>query len=98
MRGQVQAAVTSAVTTGGAEAPSASGIQGPRITSLPPGVTSGVAGPVVLNDGVPMLQKYVELDSDLRVNAPIKPTHGKGLLPYNVTPPRPSVILCTILL
>ncbi|XP_008202623.1 LIM domain-containing protein jub isoform X2 [Nasonia vitripennis] len=90
MRGQVQPAVTSAATSGGPEVPSTSGIQGPRITSLPPGVTSGVAGPVVLNDGVPMLQKHVELDSEPRVNPPIKPTLGKGLLPYNVTPPRPS--------
>ena len=89
MRGQVQPAVTSAST--GNEALT---VHGPRITSLPPGVTSGVAGPVTLSDGVPLLQKPVELEPENRpTNPPIKPTIGKGLLPYNVTPPRPSVLI-----
>ncbi|XP_011494922.1 PREDICTED: LIM domain-containing protein jub isoform X2 [Ceratosolen solmsi marchali] len=86
IRGQVQAPVTSAST-----ASDSLGIHGPRITSLPPGVTSGVAGPVILSDGVPMIQKHEELETEMRtlINPPIKPSLGKGLLPYNITPPRP---------
>jgi LIM domain-containing protein len=89
IRGQVQAPVTSAST-----ATDSLGVHGPRITSLPPGVTSGVAGPVVLNDGVPMIQKHGEVEGEVRasMNPPIKPSLGKGLLPYNITPPRPLVI------
>lgn len=95
MRGLVQAAVSSAATAGGTQD---LGVRGPRITSLPPGVTSGVAGPVVLNDGVPVLQKRIELDSDSKpmITPPIKPAIGKGLLPYNVTPPRPSVFILVL--
>ncbi|KAJ8687287.1 hypothetical protein QAD02_023081 [Eretmocerus hayati] len=80
-QGQVQPAVSSADCS-----------PGPRITSLPPGVTSGVAGPVVLSDGVPVLKRQVQLEPESRIpiNPPIKPAPGKGLLPYNVTPPRPS--------
>ena len=91
LRGQVHAPVTSAATSSGEEL----GIHGPRITSLPPGVTSGVAGPVFLNAGVPMLQRATVPEPELRssVSPPIKPVPGKGLLPYNVTPPRPSVSL-----
>lgn len=88
LRGQVHAAVTSAATASGNDL----GIHRPRITSLPPGVTSGVAGPVFLNAGVPILQRStepeVEYTSDL--SPPIKSVSGKGLLPYNVTPPKPS--------
>ncbi|XP_024935775.1 LIM domain-containing protein jub isoform X2 [Cephus cinctus] len=87
VRGLVHAPVTSAST-----APDDPGIHGPRITSLPPGVTSGVAGPVFLNAGVPMLQRTPEPVAHVQksVSPPIKPSPGKGLLPYNVTPPRPS--------
>lgn len=94
LRGQVHAAVTSAATASGNDL----GIHRPRITSLPPGVTSGVAGPVFLNAGVPILQRStepeVEYTSDL--SPPIKSVSGKGLLPYNVTPPKPSVIYSLI--
>ncbi|XP_033333488.1 LIM domain-containing protein jub isoform X1 [Megalopta genalis] len=90
LRGQVQAPVTSATTT--TTEPDLN-VHGPRITSLPPGVTSGVAGPVFLNAGVPVLQRpsEPELEERKSVSPPIKPTAGKGLLPYNVIPPRPSV-------
>lgn len=84
VRGQVQAAVTSAATISSDDFSS----NAPRITSLPPGVTSGVAGPVFLNAGVPVLQKSIEFEE--RRTASPKPVAGKGLLPYNVTPPRPS--------
>ncbi|XP_003400024.2 LIM domain-containing protein jub [Bombus terrestris] len=89
LRGQVQ----TPVTTGAPNiAESDSNVHGPRITSLPPGVTSGVAGPVFLNAGVPVLQRppEPELEERKSVSPPIKPTSGKGLLPYNVIPPRPS--------
>lgn len=91
VRGQVQAPVTSASTTVG----EADTNVGPRITSLPPGVTSGVAGPVFLSAGVPVLQRSSDLDTEKKktVNPPIKPVPGKGLLPYNVIPPRSSVML-----
>ncbi|XP_063979485.1 LIM domain-containing protein jub [Diachasmimorpha longicaudata] len=84
VRGQVQAAVTSAATISSDDLSR----NAPRITSLPPGVTSGVAGPVFLNAGVPVLQKSIEPE-EKRTASP-KPVAGKGLLPYNVTPPRPS--------
>lgn len=88
IRGQVQAPVTSASTI-----PSESDIgnHGPRITSLPPGVTSGVAGPVFLNAGVPVLQMPPEIQSGEKksVNSPSK--SGKGLFPYNVIPRRSQV-------
>ncbi|XP_011298030.1 LIM domain-containing protein jub [Fopius arisanus] len=84
VRGQVQAAVTSAATICSDDLSR----NAPRITSLPPGVTSGVAGPVFLNAGVPVLQKPIEIE-EKRTASP-KPVAGKGLLPYNVTPPRPS--------
>ena len=89
VRGQVQAPVTSAATSASDDFSR----NGPRITSLPPGVTSGVAGPVFLNAGVPVLQRAVEPEIDLRRSASpsVKTVPGKGLLPYNVTPPRPSV-------
>ena len=89
VRGQVQAPVTSATTTTTESDPS---VHGPRITSLPPGVTSGVAGPVFLNAGVPVLQRPSEPEPEERksVSPPIKPASGKGLLPYNIIPPRPS--------
>ncbi|XP_014236250.1 LIM domain-containing protein jub isoform X1 [Trichogramma pretiosum] len=57
---------------------------GPRITSLPPGVTSGIAGPVTMSDGVPQIKKHFDLDSTPS-NPPAKPIMGKGLLPFNVT-------------
>ncbi|CAL1685744.1 unnamed protein product [Lasius platythorax] len=88
VRGQVQAPVTSASTVAG-------GIDiniGRRIKpSLPPGVTSGVAGPVLLNAGVPVLQRPSNSEAEERksVSPPIKPASGKGLLPYNVIS-RPS--------
>ncbi|GAB1860564.1 Wilms tumor protein 1-interacting protein-like protein [Camponotus japonicus] len=87
MRGQVQAPVTSALTTAGETDINT----GPRITSLPPGVTSGVAGPVLLNAGVPVLQRPSNSEAEERksVSPPIKPASGKGLLPYNVIS-RPS--------
>jgi len=88
IRGQVQAPVTSAST-----ATNEIDINtGPRITSLPPGVTSGVAGPVLLNAGVPILQKSSDPEREGRksISPPIKP--GKGLLPYNVIS-KPSVNL-----
>lgn len=90
LRGQVQTPVTTGAPTIGE---SDSNVHGPRITSLPPGVTSGVAGPVFLNAGVPVLQRppEPELEERKSVSPPIKPTSGKGLLPYNVIPPRPSV-------
>lgn len=77
------------------------GYQAPRITSLPPGVTSGVAGPVFLDAGVPVIQRpsEPELKPRQQQQQPIpmmKPIPGKGLLPYNVTPPKPSVIYCFI--
>ncbi|XP_034943394.1 LIM domain-containing protein jub [Chelonus insularis] len=90
VRGQVQAAVSSAAMTGDDQSLS---LTTPKITSLPPGVTSGVAGPVYLNAGVPVLQKpQLELNDDIKrtVSPTAKPIAGKGLLPYNVTPPRPS--------
>ncbi|XP_033205978.2 LIM domain-containing protein jub [Bombus vancouverensis nearcticus] len=89
LRGQVQTPVTTGAPT---IAESDSNVHGPRITSLPPGVTSGVAGPVFLNAGVPVLQRppEPELEERKSVSPPIKPTSGKGLLPYNVIPPRPS--------
>ncbi|XP_076762346.1 LIM domain-containing protein jub isoform X2 [Xylocopa sonorina] len=89
LRGQVQTPVTTGMHTA---AETDSNIHGPRITSLPPGVTSGVAGPVFLNAGVPVLQRPTEHEPEERksVSPPIKPTSGKGLLPYNVIPPRPS--------
>ncbi|XP_012256719.2 LIM domain-containing protein jub [Athalia rosae] len=88
VRGQVQPAVTSASQSLKDE----STIHRPRITSLPPGVTSGVAGPVYLSGGVPQLQKAPEIRAETpkSVTPPVKPAPGKGLLPYNVTPPRPS--------
>ncbi|XP_014473726.1 PREDICTED: LIM domain-containing protein jub isoform X2 [Dinoponera quadriceps] len=88
VRGQVQAPVTSAATT----TSEADTNIGPRITSLPPGVTSGVAGPVFLNAGVPVLQRPSDPEAEeiKSVSPPIKPASGKGLLPYNVIPPRPS--------
>ncbi|XP_033209040.1 LIM domain-containing protein jub isoform X2 [Belonocnema kinseyi] len=88
LRGQVHAPVMSAATASGDEL----GIHGPRITSLPPGVTSGVAGPVFLNAGVPILQRATEPKPELQssVSPQMKHVPGKGLLPYNVTPPRPS--------
>lgn len=90
IRGQVQAPVNSASTTINEIDTNA----GPRITSLPPGVTSGVAGPVLLNAGVPMLQRSSDPEAEERsrksVSPPIKPAPGKGLLPYNVIS-RPSV-------
>lgn len=90
VRGQVQAAVTSASTT----ANESDLNTGPRITSLPPGVTSGVAGPVLLNAGVPVLQRSSDPEAEEKksVSPPIKPAPGKGLLPYNVIS-RPSVNL-----
>ncbi|CAL7950450.1 unnamed protein product [Xylocopa violacea] len=89
LRGQVQTPVTTGMHT---TAESDSNVHGPRITSLPPGVTSGVAGPVFLNAGVPVLQRPSEHEPEERksVSPPMKPTSGKGLLPYNVIPPRPS--------
>ena len=94
LRGQVHAPVMSAATASGDEL----GIHGPRITSLPPGVTSGVAGPVFLNAGVPVLQKAMEPKPELQssVSPAMKHVPGKGLLPYNVTPPRPSVSFLSI--
>lgn len=88
VRGQVQPAVTSASQSIKDEM----AIHRPRITSLPPGVTSGVAGPVYLSGGVPQLQKAADVrpETPKSVTPPIKPAPGKGLLPYNVTPPRPS--------
>ncbi|XP_011147112.1 LIM domain-containing protein jub [Harpegnathos saltator] len=88
IRGQVQAPVTSASTT----TSEADTNIGPRITSLPPGVTSGVAGPVFLNAGVPVLQRPSDPEAEeiKSVSPPVKPASGKGLLPYNVIPPRPS--------
>lgn len=88
IRGQVQAPVNSASTN------EIDINAGPRITSLPPGVTSGVAGPVLLNAGVPMLQRSSDLKAEEKksVSPPIKPAPGKGLLPYNVVS-RPSVNL-----
>ncbi|XP_043467272.1 Wilms tumor protein 1-interacting protein homolog [Leptopilina heterotoma] len=88
LRGQVHAPVTSAATASGNDFE----IHRPRITSLPPGVTSGVAGPVFLNAGVPVIQRSTELDVEYsdNISPPIKSLSGKGLLPYNVTPPRPS--------
>lgn len=85
VRGQVQAPVNSASTN------EIDINAGPRITSLPPGVTSGVAGPVLLNAGVPVLQRSSDPEAKERksVSPPIKPTPGKGLLPYNVIS-RPS--------
>jgi len=90
IRGQVQAPVNSASTTTNEIDTNA----GPRITSLPPGVTSGVAGPVLLNAGVPMLQRASDPEANERksVSPPIKPASGKGLLPYNVIS-KPSVNL-----
>lgn len=89
VRGQVQPAVTSASQSIKDE----TAFHRPRITSLPPGVTSGVAGPVYLSGGVPQLQKAADVkpETPKSVTPPIKPAPGKGLLPYNVTPPRPSV-------
>lgn len=89
VRVQVQTPVTSTVTVSN---DSDSIVNVPRITSLPPGVTSGVAGPVFLNAGVPVLQKTSEPELEERklVSPPIKPSPGKGLLPYNIIPPRPS--------
>lgn len=95
VRGQVQAAVSSALTI----SPDDLSSNAPRITSLPPGVTSGVAGPVILTKpGVPLLQKNFDIDdkgnddnNKIRTASPgSKTVTGKGLLPYNVTPPRPS--------
>lgn len=88
IRGQVQAPVNSASTN------EIDANTGPRITSLPPGVTSGVAGPVLLNAGVPVLQRPSDPEAEERksVSPPIKPAPGKGLLPYNVIS-RPSVNL-----
>ncbi|XP_024888192.1 LIM domain-containing protein jub [Temnothorax curvispinosus] len=85
IRGQVQAPVNSASTS------EIDLNAGPRITSLPPGVTSGVAGPVLLNAGVPVLQRSSDPEAEERksVSPPIKPAPGKGLLPYNVIS-RPS--------
>ncbi|XP_077271334.1 LIM domain-containing protein jub [Temnothorax americanus] len=85
IRGQVQAPVNSASTS------EIDTNAGPRITSLPPGVTSGVAGPVLLNAGVPVLQRSSDPEAEERksVSPPIKPAPGKGLLPYNVIS-RPS--------
>ncbi|KAL6263370.1 hypothetical protein P5V15_006161 [Pogonomyrmex californicus] len=86
IRGQVQAPVNSASTT----TSEIDAHAGPRITSLPPGVTSGVAGPVLLNAGVPVLQRPdSEAEEKKSVSPPIKPAPGKGLLPYNVIS-RPS--------
>ncbi|EGI60029.1 PREDICTED: LIM domain-containing protein jub [Acromyrmex echinatior] len=87
IRGQVQAPVNSASTTTNEIDANA----GPRITSLPPGVTSGVAGPVLLSAGVPVLQRPSDSEAEERksVSPPIKPAPGKGLLPYNVIS-RPS--------
>ncbi|KAG7188774.1 hypothetical protein KM043_008392 [Ampulex compressa] len=89
VRGQVQAPVTSALAN---TSETESNAPGPRITSLPPGVTSGVAGPVFLNAGVPVIQRPSDPDPEERksVTPPIKPAPGKGLLPYNVIPPRQS--------
>lgn len=89
VRGQVQPAVTSASQPVKDE----TALHRPRITSLPPGVTSGVAGPVYLSGGVPQLQKTTDVrpETPKSITPPIKPAPGKGLLPYNVTPPRPSV-------
>ena len=89
LRGQIQTPVTTGTPTTTESDPN---IHGPRITSLPPGVTSGVAGPVFLNAGVPVLQRPSEPEPEERksVSPPMKPS-GKGLLPYNVIPPRPSV-------
>lgn len=91
IRGQVQAPVTSALAAINETETNIS----PRITSLPPGVTSGVAGPVFLNAGVPVLQRTSEPEAEEKkaVNPPIKPVPGKGLLSYNVIPPRSSVSL-----
>lgn len=87
IRGQVQAPVNSASTN------EIDANTGPRIISLPPGVTSGVAGPVLLNAGVPVLQRSdPEAEERKSVSPPIKPAPGKGLLPYNVIS-RPSVNL-----
>ncbi|XP_066588836.1 LIM domain-containing protein jub [Prorops nasuta] len=88
VKGLVQAPVTSALATTSESEP---GVHRPRITSLPPGVTSGVAGPVFLSaGGVPVLQRssVSELEERRSVSPPSKPTTGKGLLPYNVIPPR----------
>lgn len=92
VRGQVQAPVTSASTATNEIDINA----GPRITSLPPGVTSGVAGPVLLNAGVPVLQKSSDPEAEERksISPPMK--SGKGLLPYNVIS-RPSVNLSLLL-
>ncbi|CAG5101598.1 Similar to jub: LIM domain-containing protein jub (Drosophila melanogaster) [Cotesia congregata] len=92
VRGQVQPPVNSATVPVDDLAPV------PRITSLPPGVTSGVAGPVFLNAGVPVLQKPpAELNAPVIDKRPVpspspttKTIQGKGLLPYSVTPARPS--------
>ncbi|XP_008544681.1 Wilms tumor protein 1-interacting protein homolog [Microplitis demolitor] len=93
VRGQVQPPVTSATVPIDDLASAV-----PRITSLPPGVTSGVAGPVFLNAGVPVLQKPpAELNTPAIDKRPVpspspttKTIQGKGLLPYSVTPARPS--------
>ena len=87
--GQVQPPVTTATAT---ITESDTNVHGPRITSLPPGVTSGVAGPVFLNAGVPVLQRPAEPEPEERksVSPPVKPASGKGLLPYNVIPPKSS--------
>lgn len=89
LRGQIQTPVTTGTPIATESEPN---VHGPRITSLPPGVTSGVAGPVFLNAGVPILQRPSEPEPEERksVSPPMKPTSGKGLLPYNVIPPRPS--------
>ncbi|XP_046414445.1 LIM domain-containing protein jub [Neodiprion fabricii] len=87
VRGQVQPAVTSASQSVNDD----TAIHKPRIMSLPPGVTSGVAGPVYLSGGVPQLQKGADTrpETPMSVTPPIKLAPGKGLLPYSVTPPRP---------
>ncbi|KAI4500497.1 hypothetical protein M0802_004459 [Mischocyttarus mexicanus] len=89
VRVQVQTPVTSTMTLSN---DTDSTINVPRITSLPPGVTSGIAGPVFLNAGVPVLQRSSEPELEERklVSPPIKPSPGKGLLPYNIIPPRQS--------
>lgn len=92
-QGQVQAPVTSAATIVADE------IRGPRITSLPPGVTSGVAGPVYLSAGVPNLQRSKEpkpvphlAESTRHVSPPAKMNVGKSLLPFSIVPPKQTVI------
>lgn len=88
VRGQVQAPVTSASTASHETDTNTS----PKITSLPPGVTSGVAGPVLSNNaGMHILQRSSNPEVEKKsVSPPIKPTPGKGLLPYNVIS-KPSV-------